>query len=612
MLVLGISCDYHDSAAALVDRGKIVAAVEEERLSRVKHDSSLPVNAVASCLAIAGIGPDDVDTIVFHEKPLAVLSRVIATRQRRGPRALPSFARDVPHMLGTNMMIGYRIQRMMLELGGRRTPRIVYGEHHTSHAAAAFLPSPFESAAILTVDGIGEWSTASIGYGSGNRITVIEEMRYPNSLGLLYTLMTTWCGFEANDGEYKLMGLAPYGEPRFADALSEVVQRREDGSIHIEAKKLRWWSRVNASNKQLVDLFDGPPRQSGEPLTGREADLARSIQEFTERTVMKMAERAVASTSQRRLCMAGGVALNCVANGKLLRSGLVDDLWIQPAAGDAGSAIGAALWWVHNESAVPRQPATPTDGQFVVDTMDGAALGPSFAADETITWLDSQGIDHLEMDADELCDHIAAELAAGKVVGWFHGPMEFGPRALGYRSILADPRSPAIQRDLNLRVKGRESFRPFAPAVLWEYASQWFDIDRPAPYMLVTAQVSADRLVDVDDEPTDIIDRVRVVRSEIPACTHVDGSARVQTVHHEINPTFHRLITAFEKLTGCPVLLNTSFNRAGEPIVCTPRDAVETARAAQLDVLVIDNVVVSRASIASASLSTDANTSVTE
>jgi carbamoyltransferase len=484
---------------------------------------------------------------------------------------------------------------MLRDLGAAKPPRLQYSEHHLSHAAAAFYPSPFPTAAILTVDGIGEWATATVGMGTQRHIDLLADQRYPNSLGLLYTLATEWCGFEANDGEYKVMGLAPYGEPTFADALAEIVEIGPDGSIEIDAKAVQWWNASPTTLEPLFDLFGGPPRAKDAPMTQRDWDLARTVQDAVETAVMRMADFAHRETGARHLCMAGGVALNCVANGRLLREGPFESIWVQPAAGDAGSAVGAALWYLHEECGVERDRPEVELDTVGRDQMRVGQLGPSFDPDEIGTWLEAEGIEHERIvDVDERCARVADLLADGAVIGWFEGRMEFGPRALGHRSIIADPRSTTVQRDINLRVKGRESFRPFAPAVLWERATEWFDLDQPSPYMLQVCQVAADRLVEVDDEPTDPMERVQVPRSQIPACTHVDGSARVQTVHAETNPTFHRLISAFEARTGCPVLLNTSFNRAGDPIVCTPDDALDAARAAGLDVLVLEDRIVQR------------------
>ena len=589
-----MSCDYHDAAAALIVDGQVVAAAEEERFSRIKHDSRLPENAIASVLAIGRVEADDIDFVVLHEKPLAVFSRVIAARQRRGPRALGAFRRELPVLLKRNLLVAYRIEKLFRALGAHKNPTIRYSEHHLSHASAAFLPSPFPSAAILTVDGIGEWATASVGEGIQHRVDLLEEQRYPNSLGLLYSLATEWCGFEPNDGEYKVMGLAPFGEPTFREALAEFIEVQSDGSVVVDAKAVQWWGAAPSHLGRLESLLGGPPRPAGADLTSRECDLARSIQDLAEDALLKMAEHAHQLTGSRHLCLAGGVALNCVANGRILREGPFDDLWVQPAAGDAGSAVGAALWYWHVELGNPRVRDEPEPGQLALDGMAGAQLGPRYRPDEVEAWLIGEGIDHVRVpDPESRCHEVAQRLADGALVGWFEGRMEFGPRALGHRSILADPRSPTVQRDLNIRVKGRESFRPFAPAVLWEAATDWFDLDQPSPYMLRTCQLAAKRLVPVTEEPDSPVERVQAVRSEIPACTHVDGSARVQTVHQATNPVFHRLLSAFAERTGCPVLLNTSLNRAGEPVVCTPADAVATARAAGLDLLVIEDCLIS-------------------
>ncbi|MCU1496460.1 MAG: hypothetical protein JWM47_413 [Acidimicrobiales bacterium] len=559
--VLGVSCDYHDAAAALCIDGQVVAAVEEERLSRVKHDARFPERAIASCLAIAELAPDDLDAVAFYEKPLNLVGRYVAGRQRIGPRSWDAFVRDVPRLVGANLMVGDRIGRALRKLGASRTPTIAYAEHHVSHAAAAFYPSPFETAAVLTVDGVGEWATASIGRGGGRHVALDEEVRFPSSLGLLYSLMTVWCGFRANDGEYKMMGLAPFGTPRFVEALEQVLVLHESGGFEVDARKVRHWSGPPGRMRWLVRALEGPPRREGEELGGREADIAASIQVLTERCVLGLARRAHDLTGESRLCLAGGVALNCVANGRLAAEGPFEELWIQPAAGDAGSAIGAALWFEHQSA--PRTVVRP-------DGMHGAALGPRFGSDEVGRWLDARGVAHRRVEREQdLVDEVAGRLADGAVVGWFHGRMEFGPRALGHRSILADPRSPTVQEDLNLRIKGREGFRPFAPAVMAERAAEWFDVDRPSPYMLLTVPVAEGR--------------------SVPACTHVDGSARLQTVDATVHPRFHALLAAFDRATGCPVLLNTSFNVADEPIVATPEDALDTAVKAHLDLLVIED-----------------------
>ncbi|MFM7069834.1 MAG: carbamoyltransferase, partial [Actinomycetes bacterium] len=581
--MLGISCDLHDAAAALVVDGEVVAAAEEERFSRDKHDASLPERALLSCLATGEVDLSEVDAVVFHEKPFVSAARVLATRQRVGPRGVAPFVRGFPDVVGHNMSIRRRIDDVF-----RRhdvaTPTVAYSEHHVSHASAAFFPSPFESAAILTLDGLGEWSTASFGVGRGQHIDLMAEQRFPDSIGLLYSLGTVWCGFEANDGEYKLMGLAPFGEPRYLDALRSIADPLDDGSVHVNARGVRWWSGRVVRSARLRRLLDGPHRRPGDEFTQRDADLARSVQVLAETVVLRSAEHVHARTGERQLVLAGGVGLNCFANARLLAEGPFDDVWVQPAAGDAGSALGAALWYWHHVADQPRP--RRADG----DAMRGAALGPSFSTEEIDAWLQAEGIASRRVeDAQELATEVAGRLADGACVGWFQGRMEFGPRALGHRSILADPRRPDVQRDLNLRVKGRESFRPFAPAVLWDHAADWFEIDRPAPYMTFVHRVRSEQLVAVADEPTSIYERVQTPRSTIPACTHVDGTARVQTVDSATHPQFAQLLEAFRDRTGCPVLLNTSFNRAGEPVVCTPDDAYRTAIAAGLDLLVLED-----------------------
>lgn len=587
MKILGVSCDYHDAAAALVVDGEVVAATEEERFSRTKHDSGLPSGAIASCLAIGGINAAALDAIAVYEKPLGLMGRVLASRQRRGPAAVATFAREFPVLLERNAMIGYRIERRLRSLGLRSPIPIVYGEHHLSHAAAAFFPSPFDTAAVLTVDGVGEWSTATIGQGLRHRVEQLLEQRYPHSLGLLYSLATVWCGFEPNDGEYKLMGLAPFGEPIFVDGLGELVEVHDDGSVTVDAEQVRWWSSEPRRLRRVTEILGGPPRSPREPLTQRHADIARSFQELTELSMMSMARHAHVLTGERNLCLGGGVALNGAANGKLLRNGPFEEIWVQPAPGDSGSAIGAALWYWHNELGNLRSPA---HGGTSRDGMSNAHLGPRFGSEEVGAWLTDEEIPHTVIDdLDGLCDLVAGRLAEGAVVGWFQGRMEFGPRALGNRSILADPRSTSVHDHLNLRVKGREPFRPFAPAVLWERVREWFELDRPSRYMSFVVPLAAERLNDVANEPDSFLERVQTPRSQIPGCTHVDGSARVQTVHEETAPLFHRLLRSFEANTGCPVLLNTSFNLSGEPIVCTPEQALSSAVAGGMDLLVIEN-----------------------
>lgn len=591
-VVLGLSCDYHDAAAALLVDGEVVAAVEQERFSRQKHDDGMPTDAVACCLDHAGLHAAEVDHLVFYEKPLSSLTRFVATRRRQGPGGLGPFIGGASRMVGRNLLIGPRVARMMTSLGAYRPPRLQYIEHHRSHAAAAFFASPFEHAAVLTIDGLGEWATATIGVGSRHRLTLLEEQRFPNSLGLVYSFVTAYCGFAPNSDEYKLMGLAPYGDPRFVDALGEIVRVNDDGSLWVDARALGWFSDRPRPGGRLQRLFDGPPRNTVDVLGQREADLAASVQQLAEQVVLRMAARARELTGETAVCLGGGVALNCVANGRLAREGPFERLWVQPAAGDAGSAVGAALSYWHEVLGRERR-ADGTD-----DLMSGAFLGPGLpSAGEIVGMLDGLGVDHELVDPDLLYDTVAARLAQGQVVGWCQGRMEFGPRALGHRSILADPRQASLRDRINLEVKGRESFRPFAPAVLAERARDWFDLDHASPYMLLVAPVRGARPLGPEQMRLSIGERAAVPLSDLPACTHVDGSARIQTVEDGENPEFAGLLRAFDALTGCPVLLNTSFNRAGEPIVATVQQAVAAASAGGLDLLVLDRVLVEGASL---------------
>lgn len=582
--ILGISCDYHDAAAAICVGGELIAAAQEERFSRIKNDSSLPINAIASCLAMTELKPDDIQYVAFHEKPLHVMSRFVMTQQRRGPLGLGSFAEHLPTLLRRNLFIGYRIHRAFSQLGASRPPKVAYGGHHMSHAAAAFFPSPFEQAAILVIDGVGEWSTVSIGRGAGNKIELIEELRFPHSLGLLYSLVTEFCGFRPNDGEYKLMGLAPFGSPSFVEELHELIAVQQTGAFSINARATRWW-HSKGDGGPLPSLLGGEPLGSGEQVGQREADLAASMQAITESTMTELALRALDLSGEESLVLGGGVALNCVANAKVAEIGSLTSMWVPPAPGDAGSAAGAALWlWYQGGH----------ERTVQADSMMGAALGPSFSCDEVASWLSSLSISYSEYPGDraELAADVAQRLADGAIVGWFDGRMEFGPRALGHRSILADPRGPETRADINDRVKGREGFRPFAPAVLSEHASDWFDMVGSSPFMSRAVQVAEHRQVPVECEPERFVERLRVRRSEIGGCTHIDGSSRVQTVDSLQQPRFHQLIEAFYAISGCPVLLNTSFNVADEPIVCTPDQALRTAVKAGLDLLVLENLVI--------------------
>ncbi len=588
--VLGISGGLHDAAAALVVDGRLVAAVEQERLSRVKHDPSFPDRAIDVCLAIGGLEAGDLDMVALHEKPLDVVDRHLATRRRSGPSSARTLLADTPRVLADHLLAPRRLERWF-QRNGAPLPPVVAATHHTSHAAAAFYPSPFATAAVLTADGVGEWTTTSIASGSGADLVLHEELQFPDSLGLLYTAFTTYCGFRANSGEGELMGLAPFGEPRHLDLiLSELVDVRPDGSFRLDPRYFAYMHGQGMTTRRFHRTFGGPPRPPGAPPGRREADLAASVQAATEQLLLGLAARARTRTGAAALCLGGGVALNCVANSVVRREGPFTDVWVVPAPGDGGSALGAAWWAWHQVLGEPR--AVP-DG----DGMEGAALGPEFGDDEIGRWLEADGIPHRTLaDHDETCRVTAGYLADGRVVGWFQGRMEFGPRALGHRSILADPRSPTVQARLNGLVKERATFRPFAPAVLAERADAWFDVDLESPYMTFTAQVAASRRREPDvaeDAPLEEV--VAVVRSEIPAVTHVDGSARLQTVDEDRNPSFHRLLAAFHSRTGCPVLLNTSFNARDEPIVCTPADALATFRRTGLDVLVLGRHVVEQA-----------------
>jgi carbamoyltransferase len=590
--VLGVSFDYHDSAAALLLDGSLVAAAAEERFTRVKHDPGFPESAVAWCLGHEGLVPGDLEAIAFYDKPLATYERILATHAQVGPRGIRALGQSVSSWSRRKLWVAYRIDRAMRRLGPGR-PRVLFSEHHVSHAASAFYPSPFDSAAILTFDGAGEWATASIGVGDEGGVRLLKELRFPDSIGLLYSTITAMCGFEVNDGEYKLMGLAPFGDPTFADALrDEVVHVLPDGSVRLNPSMFDFRAGRRMAHPRLHRLLGGPPRDPDAPLGQREADLARSIQVVLEEIVLAVARHAHEVTGERRACLAGGVALNCVANARLLAEGPFEEVWVQPAAGDDGGAIGAACWAWYD---VGRRRRTARSG----DGMSGCLLGPGYRDDEIATWLSSLGVAFERPSEDELLDSVAEALDQGLLVGWFQGRMEFGPRALGNRSILGDPRPAANVGRINSLVKGREGFRPFAPSVTAEDAAEWFQLDRPAPYMVVTAEVRSDRLRPSTPHgrvgsADDFAGALATDRSEISACTHVDGSARVQTVTPGSNPRFHGLLRRFAERTGCPVLLNTSFNAAGEPIVMTPADALRCFERTGLDVLVLEGCLIRR------------------
>jgi len=588
--ILGISAFYHDSAAALVVDGKIVAAAQEERFSRRKHDARFPVNAVAYCLREGALQAQDIDYIGFYDKPLLKFDRLLDTYLAYAPRGFQSFLTAIPVWLKQKLFLPREIAK---GLNGRYEKSLVFTEHHESHAASAFFPSPFNEAAILTLDGVGEWATASCGFGRENRITLTQEQRFPHSLGLLYSAFTYFTGFKVNSGEYKLMGLAPYGEPRYADRiLSKLIDLKEDGSFRMDMQYFNYCQGLTMTSGRFSDLFDGPPRRPESAVTQREMDIAASIQMVTEEIMLRCARHVHRQTGLRHLCLAGGVALNCVGNGRILREGPFDDIWIQPAAGDAGGALGVALFIWHQLLDQPRS----VDG---CDLQQGSLLGPRFGDDEIRRYLDDEGATYREFGSDdELCEHVANLVANQKVVGWFQGRMEFGPRALGSRSIIGDARSPTMQSVMNLKIKFRESFRPFAPSVLQERAREYFDLERAqeSPYMLLVAPVSERQRLPLNGNERTLfgIEKLKQLRSTVPAITHVDYSARLQTVDRERHWRYHKLISTFERKTGCPVVINTSFNVRGEPIVGSPADAYRCFLATKMDVLVLERFVLAK------------------
>lgn len=584
--ILGISAYFHDAAAALVRDGVIVAAAQEERFTRIKHDPHFPAQAIASCLRSAGITAEDIDYVAFYEKPLLKFDRLLETYLAFAPAGFRSFRMAIPGWLHQKLYLSREIRR---ELGGAYRKRVIFPEHHESHAASAFFPSPFESAAIVTMDGVGEWTTTSIGTGTGNRIEISREIRFPHSLGLLYSAFTYYCGFKVNSGEYKLMGLAPYGEPRYAAIIRDhLIDLRDDGSFRLDMRYFQYCQGLTMTNARFATVFGGPPRQPEAPLTQRDMDIAASIQAVTEDAMLRICKTARTETGMRNLCLAGGVALNCVGNGRILREAGFEQLWIQPAAGDAGGALGAALFTSHQLLGAPRTPGAS-------DSQCGSLLGPSYAPLDIRHSLEHMAAEyHHHPDEETLLREVASHLAQGSVVGWFQGRMEFGPRALGSRSILGDPRDEAMQSRMNLKIKFRESFRPFAAAVLREDAAEYFEIERDqeSPYMLLVTKVRESKRLPAKGPTTATgFDRLREPRSVVPAVTHVDHSCRIQTVDAVRNPRFHRLLELFKASTGCPILVNTSFNVRGEPIVCTPADAYRCFMNTGLDVLVIDNFV---------------------
>ncbi len=588
MNILGISAFYHDSAAALISDGEILAAAQEERFTRKKHDARFPAQAVAYCMAEAGIDLQNVDYVAFYDKPFLKFERLLETYLAFAPRGFESFRMAVPVWLKEKLF-----QKTLLrdEMRKHRSDfdwksRLLFAEHHQSHAASAFLPSPFNDAVVLTMDGVGEWATTSAGFGKGNRLEIEKEIHFPHSLGLLYSAFTYYTGFKVNSGEYKVMGLAPYGEPVHKKTiLDNLIDVKADGSFRLVMSYFNYCTGLTMTSEKFHQLFGGSPRKPEDQLTQREMDLAASIQSVIEEVVLRLTRGLAKDNRSKNLCLAGGVALNCVANGKVLRDGAFENIWVQPAAGDAGGALGAALTAFHIFKDQPRR------AHNGIDAMKGGYLGPAFAQAEIEQRLEDIGACFDVLDSQEIIQRTAEALAAEKAVGWFDGRMEFGPRALGARSILGDPRSPSMQKLLNLKVKYRESFRPFAPSVLRENVSDYFELDVDTPYMLLVADVVPQRRIEMSEAEKALfgIKKLNVVRSDIPAVTHIDYSARVQTVHRETNPRYHKLISTFRDLTGCPVLVNTSFNVRGEPIVCTPEDAFRCFMGTDIDALALGN-----------------------
>jgi carbamoyltransferase len=619
--ILGISAYYHDSASCLVIDGEIVAAAQEERFTRIKHDHRFPSNAARYCLQEAGITLDQLDYVGFYDKPLLKFDRLLETYLDYTPAGFLSFLKAMPLWMKEKLWMPDVIAIELAKVAGAETERsakkrakqfrwkLLFGDHHESHAASAFYPSPFEEAAILTMDGVGEWATSSMGFGRGNEITLLKELRFPDSLGLLYSAFTYYTGFKVNSGEYKIMGLAPYGEPTYVSLIKEkLVEVCEDGSLRMNQEYFGYSQGLRMTNRAFDKLLGGPPREPESKLTQREMDLARSIQEITEEVVLKMARYVRRETGMNKLCLAGGVALNCVANGKVLRNGLFNDIWIQPAAGDAGGSVGIALaiWhrylgksrvssesmgtWISSQETLNGLPLPYADG------MKGAYLGPGNSEEEIEQFLKINNYPYTKYCRQDLPDAVADLLATEKVVGLHQGRMEFGPRALGGRSIIGDARSPKMQSVMNLKIKHRESFRPFAPSVLREYVADWFELNADSPYMLLVADVSGKRCRKMTTEEEKLwgIEKLNVVRSEIPAVTHVDYSARIQTVRRETSPLYWEIMEAFRRMTGCPVIVNTSFNVRGEPIVCTPEDSYRCFMRTEMDALVLETCVLEK------------------
>ena len=586
MYILGISAYYHDSAACILKDGEIIAAAQEERFTRKKHDQNFPINAIKYCLKEADISSKDLGIVAFYDKPFLKFERILETYLSYAPRGINSFLKAMPLWIKKKLWIKSLIQD---EIGFNG--KILFPEHHASHAASAFYASPFKNAAFLTMDGVGEWATTSYGVGKSNKMEVLADIKFPNSLGLLYSAFTFYTGFRVNSGEYKVMGLAPYGSPKYKDLIfKHLIDVKEDGSFKMDMSYFDYNVGLTMTNKKFNNLFGGPPREPESELTQKEMDLARSIQEVTEEIVMKMAKHVREVTKQKYLCLAGGVALNCVANGKLLRSKIFDDIYIQPAAGDAGGALGCAYiaWYQHLDN------KRIADGK--TDSMNGAYLGPQFSNDQIKRYLDENSYKYKKLSDDELPEKVADLINEQNVIGWFQGRMEFGPRALGSRTIIGDSRSPETQKTINLKIKYRESFRPFAPSILEENISEYFDIDRPSPYMLLVAAVKKDKQISMTSEQESYfgLQKLNIPRSQVPAITHVDYSARIQSVNKKTNKRYHDMLTAFNNKYGCPVIVNTSFNVRGEPIVCTPKDAYLCFMRTEMDYLIMNNYLLSK------------------
>ena len=585
--ILGISAFYHDSAAALLKDGEIIAAAQEERFTRKKHDYRFPANAVNYCLNEAQINADQLQYVSFYDKPFIKFNRILETYLTYAPKGILSFVKAIPLWIRKKLWI--------MDLISKETNfdgTILFPEHHESHAASAFFPSPFETSAFLTIDGVGEWATSSYGIGKGNQVNILSELHFPHSLGLLYSAFTYFTGFRVNSGEYKVMGLAPYGEPKYVQTIYDhLIDLKDDGSFKMNMDYFNYAVGLKMTNHHFAKLFDGPPRKPESELTQREMDIARSIQEVTEEVMIRMARHVKKITGQNNLCLAGGVALNCVGNGKLLQSGVFDKIWIQPAAGDAGGALGAALVAHYHHSGNKRKATGNRDIQ------KGSYLGPMYSNDEIKSFLDENNIPSQHFVKDKLLENVASYLEDGKVVGWFQGRMEFGPRALGNRSIIGDARSEDMQKKMNLKIKYRESFRPFAPSVLADHVNNWFELEEESPYMLQVADVKKDKLNSLTEKQKSLkgLDLLNLVRSQIPAVTHIDNSARIQTVNRLDNPLYYDLINTFYKKTSCPVIINTSFNVRGEPIVESPSDAYICFMRTEMDILVLGNYILAKA-----------------